>query len=99
MGYVLVYFLKGQLPWQGLRAATKEEKYAKILNTKRSTSIEDLCEGLPKEFTIFFNYVRALRFDERPDYPYIRKIFRNLLVRMDFKNDAIYDWLLIDRDV
>lgn len=92
VGYVLVYFLKGVLPWQGLRAATKEEKYQKILQKKRSTTIESLCRGFPPEFCLYFNYVRSLQFDERPDYAYLRKIFRNVFIREKFKSDDMFDW-------
>lgn len=92
LGYVLTYFLKGSLPWQGLKAATKEEKYAKILQKKRSTSIEQLTADLPPEFALFFNYVRSLQFDERPDYTYLRKIFRNAFIRERFRTDDVYDW-------
>lgn len=92
LGYVLTYFLKGSLPWQGLKAATKEEKYAKILQKKRTTSIEQLTNELSPEFALYFNYVRSLQFDERPDYTYLRKIFRNAFIREKFKSDDIYDW-------
>jgi casein kinase 1 alpha len=47
LGFVLIYFNKGSLPWQGLRAATKKEKYDRISEKKMSTPIEVLCKGLP----------------------------------------------------
>jgi serine/threonine protein kinase len=92
LGYVLAYFLKGSLPWQGLKAATKEEKYAKILQKKRSTSIEQLTTELPPEFALYFNYIRALQFDERPDYTYCRKMFRNALLRESYTPNDTFDW-------
>lgn len=95
LGYVLVYFLRGALPWQGLRANTKEEKYAKILQKKRTTTIETLCRDLPLEFQLYFNYVRSLQFDERPDYSYLRKILRNVFIRENYRNDDVYDWVLL----
>lgn len=95
LGYVLMYFLRGSLPWQGLRAATKEEKYAKILQKKRTTSIDALCRSYPPEFSLYFNYVRSLQFDERPDYAYLRKIFRNVFIREKYRSDDIYDWTLL----
>jgi hypothetical protein len=49
IGYVLIYFLKGQLPWQGLSGQTTEEKYQRILETKTTTSLEELCADLPGE--------------------------------------------------
>lgn len=92
LGYVLMYFLRGSLPWQGLRAKTKEEKYANILAKKRVTTIESLCKGFPAEFSLYFNYVRSLQFDERPDYAYLRKIFRNVFIRERFRSDDQFDW-------
>lgn len=94
LGYVLMYFLRGSLPWQGLRANTKEEKYAKILQKKRTTTIESLCRGFPLELQLYFNYVRSLQFDERPDYSYLRKILRNVFIRENYRNDDMYDWVL-----
>ena len=96
LGYLLMYFLRGSLPWQGLRAVTKEEKYAKILQKKRSTTIDSLCRGYPPEFALYFNYVRSLGFEERPDYAYLRKIFRNVYIRERFKNDDIFDWTNVE---
>jgi serine/threonine protein kinase len=96
LGYLLMYFLRGSLPWQGLRAVTKEEKYAKILQKKRSTTIDSLCRGFPPEFALYFNYVRSLGFEERPDYAYLRKIFRNVYIRERFKNDDVFDWTNVE---
>jgi len=71
IGIVLMYFIKGGLPWQGLPAKTKEEKYEQIKIKKAVTSIEDLCAGFPKEFGQFLNYSRKLKFDEKPDYQHL----------------------------
>lgn len=94
LGYLLMYFMRGSLPWQGLRANTKEEKYVKILQKKRTTTIESLCRGFPLEFQLYFNYVRSLQFDERPDYSYLRKILRNVFIRENYRNDDMYDWVI-----
>lgn len=97
LGYVLVYFIKGSLPWQGLKAATKEEKYEKILKKKRDTDIQTLCRDLPPEFSLYFTYVRSLQFEERPDYAYLRKIFHEIFIRNNFKRDEEFDWVPIFR--
>lgn len=47
MGHVFMYFLRGGLPWQGLKAATNKQKYEKIGEKKQSTPIKELCEGFP----------------------------------------------------
>jgi hypothetical protein len=44
LGYVLMYFNRGSLPWQGLKAATKKQKYEKISEKKMSTPVEVLCK-------------------------------------------------------
>jgi hypothetical protein len=69
------------VPWQGLKAATKKQKYEKISEKKMSTAIEVLCKGFPQEFVSYFQYCRSLRFDDRPDYSYLRKLFRDLFAR------------------
>ncbi|CAK5275921.1 unnamed protein product [Mycena citricolor] len=90
--YVLIYFLHGELPWQGIKAATKKNKYEKIMEKKMTTTAELLCKRLPKEFVVLMSYVRALRFDETPDYAYMKKVFRDLFVREEMKWDYVFDW-------
>ncbi|RKP20695.1 kinase-like protein [Rozella allomycis CSF55] len=93
IGYVLIYFLKGSLPWQGLRAATKKQKYDKIQDKKLSTPIEVLCRGLPMEFQSYLNYVRALRFDDKPDYAHLKKLFSDLMAKEGMSMDYRFDWV------
>ncbi|KAJ2626612.1 serine/threonine protein kinase, partial [Coemansia sp. RSA 1694] len=92
LGYVLMYFLRGSLPWQGLKAGTKKQKYDRIMEKKMSTSTEELCRGFPTEFAVYINYARSLRFDDKPDYTYLKRLFRDLFVRSDYKYDYMFDW-------
>lgn len=92
LAYVLMYFLRGALPWQGLKAATKKQKYDRIMEKKMTTPTDILCRGFPTEFGIFLNYTRALRFDDKPDYSYLRKLFRDLFVREGYQYDYVFDW-------
>jgi casein kinase I family protein HRR25 len=87
-----MYFLRGALPWQGLKAATKKQKYDRIMEKKMTTPTDLLCRGFPNEFGIFLNYTRALRFDDKPDYSYLRKLFRDLFVREGYQYDYVFDW-------
>jgi casein kinase 1 len=92
IGYVLMYFNRGQLPWQGLKANTKEEKYQKIMECKSATSAEALCKGYPAVFASYLNYCAAMRFEDRPDYAYLRRLFKDLFMREGFVNDGMFDW-------
>ena len=94
MGIILMYFLRGSLPWQGLPAKTKEEKYEQIKIKKAVTSIEDLTQGHPRELCQFLNYSRKLKFEEKPDYQQLISMFRDLFVREGYDFDFQYDWIL-----
>ena len=96
IGYVLMYFLRGSLPWQGLPAKGKREKYSKILDCKMNTAIEMLCNGFPHEFVEYLTYCRHLKFEERPDYSYLRSIFKELFCREGYEYDYLYDWTLLN---
>lgn len=52
LGYMLMYFNLGSLPWQGLKAATKKQKYERISEKKLSTPVEVLCRGYPSKFNV-----------------------------------------------
>ena len=84
LGYILIYFLKGSLPWQNLNASSKEEKHKMIIEKKRTTTFQKLCEGLPFEFEQYLNYVRSLNFDEDPNYSYLKNLFKRVLLRNNF---------------
>jgi casein kinase 1 len=95
IGYCLMYFLRGSLPWQGLKAQTKQEKYHKIMETKMATSVEVLCKGFPTEFATYINYCRALRFEDKPDYNYLRRLFKELFHREGFDSEKAFDWVRV----
>lgn len=95
LGYVLMYFNRGSLPWQGLKANTKRQKYERISEKKISTTLEDLCRGFPAEFIAYLTYCRELRFDEDPDYVYLRSLLRVLFHRQGFSYDYIFDWNIL----
>lgn len=95
LGYVLMYFNRSSLPWQGLRAATKKQKYEKISEKKMGTPIEGLCKGFPAEFAMYLNYCRGLRFEEMPDYMYLRQLFRILFRTLNHQYDYVFDWSML----
>ena len=89
VGYVLLYFLRGKLPWQGLHVKSKEDRYHKIMEIKMKTTPNELCLGFPKEFEYYVEYCRKLEYEDDPDYTYLKNLFNNIL-----KNDIelVYDW-------
>ncbi|KIO20544.1 hypothetical protein M407DRAFT_220273, partial [Tulasnella calospora MUT 4182] len=96
LGHVFMYFLRGGLPWQGLKAATNKQKYEKIGEKKQSTPIKELCEGFPEEFAIYLNYVRKLGFEENPDYDFLRDLLTKVLRNSGEVEDGVYDWMLLN---
>lgn len=93
LGHVFMYFLRGSLPWQGLKAPTNKQKYEKIGMKKQTTSINELCYGFPIQFAQYLNYVRNLKFDEDPDYPYLIGLMEKALISIDEKEDGHFDWM------
>lgn len=95
LGYVLMYFNKSTLPWQGLKACTKKQKYEKISEKKMSTTPEMLCKGYPAEFAMYLKYCRQLGFEEAPNYVYLRQLFRILFRTLNHQYDYVFDWTLL----
>ncbi|KAL0918462.1 hypothetical protein M5K25_010471 [Dendrobium thyrsiflorum] len=95
LGYVFMYFLRGSLPWQGLKAGTKKQKYDKISEKKMLTPVEVLCKTFPTEFVSYFHYCRSLRFEDKPDYSYLKRLFRDLFIREGYQFDYVFDWTVL----
>jgi len=92
IAYVLIYLMKGVLPWQGLQAKSRNEKYRLIMQRKTDVSIEELCTGLPTQLGHFLRYARSLRFEEAPDYKYLRRLMKEALVTQGHVYDCEFDW-------
>ena len=92
IGYIIMYFIRGSLPWQGLKVNRKEDRYKKICEKKKETSAKDLCSGFPVEFENFVNYTRNLEFMEVPDYNYLRNLLKSVMKKSGFIIDFFYDW-------
>lgn len=93
IGYLLIYFLKGHLPWQGLKVDSFNERYKKIGQTKMNIKLEDLCQGHPKEFFNLISYARNMSFTEKPDYGMLIRSFENLLNNNYWSLDWEFDWV------
>lgn len=128
LGFVLIYLLKGGLPWQGVKAKTRNAKYEIIREMKERTPIQELSlmnipecinkmdgninyknmmqqsdligpsnDVLPDEFIEYMNYCRDLKFEEKPDYNYLRRIFKDLFNSKGYEYDYVFDWQLLER--
>jgi casein kinase 1 len=96
IGYVLMYFNRGSLPWQGLKAHHKNEHCIQIMEKKMTTPVEVLCQHYPHEFVTYLNYCRNLRFEDRPDYAYLRRLLKDLFFREKYQYDFVFDWTILD---
>ncbi|KAI8866486.1 binary complex of casein kinase-1 with Cki7, partial [Ramicandelaber brevisporus] len=96
LGHVFMYFLRGSLPWQGLKAATNKQKYERIGEKKQQTPVRELCDGFPEEFAVYLASVRRLGFDETPNYEFLKSLFSRVLSKLGEREDGQFDWMLID---
>ena len=104
IGYVLMYFLLGVLPWQGLKIKKNEDQFEKIAEKKYKTSFEELTEGQPEEFLTFFNYIDNLKFEDQPNYLYIICLFQNMIDKYCRECNYDFDWkkdscMYVSRDI
>ena len=95
VGYVLMYFLRGKLPWQGLHVKNKEDRYHKIMEIKMETTPYQLCCDFPPEFEKYVEYTRNLEYEQDPDYDFLKGLFNKIL--KDDNSEFCYDWEVDDK--
>lgn len=110
LGYMIVYFLKGRLPWfTGKRKPTqrrrskqhtktrelKQQAYRLTMDRKAGISLDELCSDTPEEIRKYVEHVRSLNYGDQPDYSRLRRMFRDLFVRRGFKYDSVFDWTVL----
>jgi len=96
IGFVLIYFALGRLPWQGVKASSRKEFNHLVMEKKIMTPAEILCRSLPPEFATYLNYCRTLTFDEKPEYNALRVLFRRVYFRKGFSEDYLFDWIVLN---
>lgn len=92
IGYLLVYFFKGRLPWQNIKHKNKSTRYKLIGDAKENTTSDILCKGMPEEFKKYIDYCKNLKFQERPNYVGLIKMFIQLYNQLGFKPDDLLEW-------
>lgn len=91
LGHVFMYFLRGSLPWQGLKAATNKQKYEKIGEKKQTTPIKELCEGFPGMCICATIPVFGFRLDHLLAEEF--SIYLNYVRKLGFEETPDYDFL------
>lgn len=92
IGYVIMYLLRGVLPWQNMNAKDTKTKYKLIMEKKMATPAEVLCKGFPAQLASFINYARQLKFEEEPDYTYLLGLLKEAMKSHGHEFDYLYDW-------
>ena len=92
LAYSLIYFSKGVLPWMGIKAQNKTEKYKKIFEKKIYSTISQLCDKLPKEFIDFMKYIKELAFEDKPNYQYLKTLLGKMYDKNNFSYDMVFDF-------
>ena len=92
LAYMMIYFIKGELPWQNLKAKTRKEKYTKIYQKKKHTVNSELCNFLPDEIKTFLSYILNLNQRQNPNYTKLMDLISNLMKKYGYINDYQYEW-------
>ena len=85
LAYILIYFIRGSLPWLGL-------KVDRVTRSKQNTSHHILCKGVPLPLSTLLEYSRSLPFDAKPNYDYLCDLFDSHLLQEGLTNDLSFDW-------
>ncbi len=88
--YILIYFFKGSLPWQGLKKDKNKTQVQKIGDKKSSTSLDTLCTDMPSCFKDILKYVKDLKFEEKPNYNYIYDLLNKNISELNVT--PRYEW-------
>ena len=95
--YIIIYFMKGELPWQNLKSKTRAEKYSKIFEIKKKvTENGELVEELPLEMGKILEYILGLNFAEKPNYLMMKNAIELILNKLNLSNDLQFDWYNLD---
>ena len=92
-GLVIIYLYKGFLPWSKVKFKNLSDGIKKVSEIREKTSLEKLCEGMPREMYVYMKYVKNLKSCETPNYKYLKELFLNILSLNGEENDYIFSWV------
>ena len=94
IGYMIIFLMKKKLPWMGIKGKSYKECYHKLYLMKKYMDMKELCKGLPSEMIDYMNKAKALAFEEKPDYKYLKNLFYTILKKNDFNLECkLFSWL------
>lgn len=76
VGYMLIDLLNGGLPWDQLKHIQARPTWKASGKYKLRVEVSSLCDGLPKGFESYMNYVRHTARGTSPDYQFLRSALR-----------------------
>ena len=91
--YLIIFFFKGFLPWQGLKLVSRTQRFSEITKMKKYIPLEYLCEDLPTEIFDFCKYIKNLGFTDNPNYGYMKNLLITILNKNGFNNDKKFSWI------
>ena len=91
--YVILYFFRGSVPWQNLKIKSRSERFNKINEIKKKIDYKYLCKNLPEEVYNFGVYVKNLKFEQEPNYKYMKKLFYLILSKIKEIDDDKFSWI------
>ena len=90
LGYVLIHLFSKELPWENIPYKNNNEYAQKAYRLKKTIPLETLCKDAPKEMIDFMKYVKSLKFEEQPNYNYLRNLLGNAIKKY---KDVHFSWV------
>jgi serine/threonine protein kinase len=94
--YMAVYLIQGYLPWQQGKTLNNNRKWQTVFTLKRSTPDEDLFCKCPKQFHSILNYIRTVKFEEKPNYQYLKDLLTTINTEFSLQCRN-FDWVMLER--
>ena len=100
IGYMIIFFMKKKLPWQGIKGNSYKECYHKLYLMKKHMDLELLCRGLPGEIVEYMKYAKSLAFEQEPNYKYLKNLFQTILNKKKISIDKyVLSWCMKDDNI
>ena len=93
LGYILIFLYKRELPWDMKISNFTREIYLELVYLKQTNGCGKLFNGIPKEFMDYIKYTRNLKFEQNPDYSYLRSLLNNILFKLNINYKTLtFSW-------